>query len=325
MNTAVSSNRIERWDNLKGLLIILVVIGHFIEPHVKQSDAFKSLFLFIYSFHMPLFFYVAGMFYSDKKTIHKVYFYLMMGFLCRLYFLALQLLFKGSAEVIFFKESGLPWFMYAMAAFTFLTWLLREINLKTVFVCALIAGCFSGFDKNIGDWFVLSRIIVYYPFYLLGIISQRSGFWKKEKFRPSWKLAGILVIALWVLACFNIDRLYNLRPYFTGRNPFQTMDMKGLCCRIFCYLITAAVSVGLILAVPKGKTILSYFGKRTLPIYFFHIGILRILSYLGCSLPASTIIQKIGILAAALLTAAFFSMDFWGEPFRFMKRKIYGS
>lgn len=53
------SNRISHIDILKGLGIILVVLGH-----VTQ---YKPLHDFIYAFHMPLFFLVSGLFLHDKK------------------------------------------------------------------------------------------------------------------------------------------------------------------------------------------------------------------------------------------------------------------
>lgn len=52
--------RIEQFDLLKGIGIILVVIGH-----CSISKYFHSI---IYSFHMPLFFIVSGFFYYKQKT-----------------------------------------------------------------------------------------------------------------------------------------------------------------------------------------------------------------------------------------------------------------
>ena len=59
--------RIAYIDNLKGFAILLVVIGHIIQ-FLYCPDKFDSniIFRFIYSFHMPLFVIVAGMFYKKK-------------------------------------------------------------------------------------------------------------------------------------------------------------------------------------------------------------------------------------------------------------------
>ena len=53
------AQRIYYLDNLKGLLIILVILGHAIQftiPEYRDNLAFRL----IYSFHMPLFFFISG-------------------------------------------------------------------------------------------------------------------------------------------------------------------------------------------------------------------------------------------------------------------------
>ena len=54
LKMAKELNRNVYLDNLKGLLIILVVVGHFTDIALDDSEAMESLFLMIYSFHMPL-------------------------------------------------------------------------------------------------------------------------------------------------------------------------------------------------------------------------------------------------------------------------------
>lgn len=63
MSEAVSRNtkRIYKWDNLKCFLIVMVVIGHFVNQYAPISNTMKSLSLFIYSFHMPLFIFLSGL------------------------------------------------------------------------------------------------------------------------------------------------------------------------------------------------------------------------------------------------------------------------
>lgn len=56
-------NRIEWIDNLRGIVIILVVIGHLSIPLMLQT--------FIYSFHMPLFFFLSGYLFN-KKTFNSM-------------------------------------------------------------------------------------------------------------------------------------------------------------------------------------------------------------------------------------------------------------
>ena len=49
------------FDNLKGILIFLVVFGHFILP-VNNTLVVSAIFEFIYLFHMPLFVFITGLF-----------------------------------------------------------------------------------------------------------------------------------------------------------------------------------------------------------------------------------------------------------------------
>jgi fucose 4-O-acetylase-like acetyltransferase len=53
-------------DQLKGLAILLVVMGHFIQYNTLESTR-NTLFGIIYSFHMPLFMFLSG--YIAQKTI----------------------------------------------------------------------------------------------------------------------------------------------------------------------------------------------------------------------------------------------------------------
>ena len=52
------TKRILAFDLLKGVGILLVILGHIEIPH--------SLKTVIYSFHMPLFFFVSGCFFNEK-------------------------------------------------------------------------------------------------------------------------------------------------------------------------------------------------------------------------------------------------------------------
>lgn len=63
----MSSNRILWVDNLKGFLILLVVLGHTIQYSMQAFDS-SHVFNYIYSFHMPLFFLISG-FVSYKSSL----------------------------------------------------------------------------------------------------------------------------------------------------------------------------------------------------------------------------------------------------------------
>ena len=73
-------NRIKHLDILKGITIVLVVMGHFLSwcyPNfVNHLDCFDRnqivLWSFIYSFHMPLFMFVSGVVAFNQEKEYRI-------------------------------------------------------------------------------------------------------------------------------------------------------------------------------------------------------------------------------------------------------------
>jgi len=62
--------RFEYIDTLKGFAILCVIWGHSIQFLRNNDDSFKNpIFEFIYSFHMPLFFFISGYFFMSSLKI----------------------------------------------------------------------------------------------------------------------------------------------------------------------------------------------------------------------------------------------------------------
>ena len=59
------------WDNAKGLLIFLVVFGHFLSGNTNHSGALLVLTV-IYSFHMPAFAFISGFFTREKYDFRNI-------------------------------------------------------------------------------------------------------------------------------------------------------------------------------------------------------------------------------------------------------------
>lgn len=70
--TAVSGHQREYlFDNYKVLLILLVVIGHFIEPSNDQNPFLYELKWGIVAFHMPAFIFISGYFSKRIPSLKK--------------------------------------------------------------------------------------------------------------------------------------------------------------------------------------------------------------------------------------------------------------
>ena len=270
----MAKERIALWDNLKFVLIFLVVLGHFADFFTAESAVCRSIFLFIYAFHMPLFFFIAGLYHSEKDVGKKVLFYLSGGVALRVT-LALFSRAYGNPTPAFplFHEDGVPWFLYALAAFTLLAYLLRKQNLFYVLVASAVLGCFIGYDSTVGDTLCLSRIIVFAPFYFAGVVAQPDKLLELRR-RSRWAIVPAAALVLgWAAACyFRLEPLYALRGLFTGRHPFsEGVAPYGPLVRLGCYALAALLGAALIVLVPAGRLPgITAMGAKSLNVYFWH-------------------------------------------------------
>ena len=319
--TKISSikKRICLWDNIKFLLIVLVVVGHFADQLVNNSNAFKSLYVFIYAFHMPLFIFISGLFFKPKDITSKCLMYISIGFALKItnflvkYFLGLN----PSFSIL--SDGGIPWFMFAIAIFTLLAYILRKHNKTYILFFSILLACFAGYDKEIGDFLYLSRVIIFFPFYWLGtMIEQNRILEVKEKYNKLLFVFGIIILILWAYLCLvHLDLIYNLRHLFTGRNYFSNVVYQyGPFARLLCYFISIVLSIAIIGIVPnKNMKNITIYGKRTLQVFFWHCPVIYALfTIFDFKVLCKNIYGKLIFLEIAVLIAIFLSNKIFSFP-----------
>lgn len=318
-NAENKTGRIYLFDNIKFLAILLVVIGHAIN-FLTETDGNmleKSLYLTIYSIHMPLFIFISGLFLKpmDKSTKfpkQKVISYILIGIVLRIIMAVLRLLLgKNMSYSLLDMYDSFTWFMWAMAVFITMIWIFREYNTKIILMLSLLIGCMAGYDKFLGDKFALMRIVVFLPFFIAGYMikpEHLAAFLSKR-----WiKVVSIfIVIGFTALFFINTDIYPYLRPIFTGRNTFSVLgrfSKFGFAVRILCYIISTLFGLALMSLVPNINIgIISKTGSKTLQIYFWHQVFLVLLSHFGVyglisSVTGDTIATAVYILIAFAVT-----------------------
>lgn len=279
----MAKERVALWDNVKFLLMITVVIGHLVNPGTDNSHLFRSIYIFIWSFHMPLFIFISGLFHKNKNIKEKAVSYFSIYFVLKICYLILKMISKQKLSFEIFTESGLPWFLFATAVFMLITYFLRDFDRKYIFIIAILLGLFSGYDKNVGDFLVLSRIIVFYPFYLLGTMVNKEKIEQFAKKVYVKAFAGAALLA-WGAVCFFLtEKIYIIRPLLSGRNPFNKNIVDyGVLYRAGVYVLAAVIGLCFILVAPTFKLgKITDFGQRTLQIYFWHDLIIKFAFNIG--------------------------------------------
>ncbi len=273
------------WDNLKFILIVLVVLGHFI--NIRDSVTYHSIFIFIYSFHMPLFLFLAGLFHKNRGVWKKAIAFLAIYVLYELAIFGTKKAFGVKrAQLDFFSESAAPWFMLALCVYVILGYFLYDLMKKkrvrfiilSVFV---VFSCIAGYIQGIGSFLSLAKIIHFFPFFLLGMIMDREYL---EKMAADRKLKpwGAAVLLLWIFLCFAImEKVYLFRPFFVAKESYpEYAGNAGALWKLAAYAISIVTGWALIMITPAQKIRpITLWGGRTIQVYFWHKLVLYVFKY----------------------------------------------
>ena len=333
MNNSIKE-RIYKFDNIKLLSILLVVVGHVIDPYTGKSDMFRSLFIFIYSFHMPLFIFISGLFqkrFSDtnKLKINKIAFYVTLGFALKVLNALSRMVRSGNFSMKVFGGGAIDWYLFVLSMFMVTAYLVRKVHPAITLSVAFLLGTVSGYFPFICDDMWLSRYFVFLPIYLIGYYMTPELLIKIEKKGVTKIISGLFMLLYFVLCFRALPLVYKLRPLFTGRNPFSSsalFDGCGFQHRLLCYAISLTLCMAVFSFIPNIKVpILSNMGANTLSVYFWHRPILYLLSATQFStfvLSLGDPMYKIILLTFALLLTLVLSIDVFMIPLKALGKLI---
>lgn len=288
--------RIYYWDNLKFILITLVVLGHFIEMQVNVFPEFQGTFIYIYLFHMPLFIFVTGFFskriINDEKNekLNKIISYLILYILFTIMLYIIGYFFGYFNNFNFISNMYVPWYLLACVMWIIITSLIKNIKFKFILPFSIFMSLLIGYSTDVQDQFALARVINFYPFFLCGYYLNKD---MANKFINKIHEKKYVVLSFLILAltCFVFiyfsQQLYFLRPLFTARNPYAYINFPidfmctGAIFRFMWLLFSTIICICLMAVVPRKKTFFSSLGARTLQIYVLHILVIMLILRLG--------------------------------------------
>lgn len=281
-------NRLCHWDNVKFLLILLVVVGHFIGIYKYDYMDLEKLFYVINIFHMPLFIFVGGLF--SKSTVNgekfkteRVIYFAILYFLLKVFILVVDIILEGSYQYRLLYDKGVQWYMLEMVLFLCATRFIRKLRPGFVLGMAVFVSCFTGYDPGVGQFLSLARFFEFYPFFLLGYYAEPDKISRLVQ-KSQAKIAGILILLGFAGICyFKVEWISWMGSLMVGYHSYELLPVPQLGCvaRIIYYVTVLAVAFAVIAVVPQRKLFCSEWGKRTLSIYFWHRPVLTILLWAG--------------------------------------------
>ena len=264
-----------KMDNIRFLLIFLVILGHFIE--LFQGDFSFALYKIIYSFHMPAFLFLTGFFarFHPRKIVLNLIcpYILFQALYCAFDTIIIQE--KDSFTLNFTTPYWILWYLLTVICYYLLIPLIDSENAcsrKFILGAAIVVSLLSGFDSSIGYYGSLARSLTFLPFFLAGFYMHKTKI-KLPNNRLILFLSGIMALlcSLYIVNCTAITKnvLYGSYSY----------EKAGYHPLIKAFLLTCGFAwiIFLLSAIPDKKIpFVSLFGQNTLSVFLLHGFIVRL-------------------------------------------------
>ncbi len=264
--------RIFYFDNIKGLLILCVVLAHTLGVCSSYYGFSYSWFKIITFFMMPVFLFVTGVFAKkSRKTPAKRAGKMLMIFaiaqvVITLYF---GLVLKTISP---FKSIITPrftlWYLLTCAWLYLLEYVFKKFKFKYVFIISLILALLSGFIGAITNTLSVTRTICSIPLFVLGYYSEEIKLFDKIKKHKNIIFVLTGIITIWFLFnqnFFVLKDTYLKYSYYVYDTPIECF-LKRCLLYVFFFIFGSFI----LIIMPKNKTPLVKLGDKTLTIYLLH-------------------------------------------------------
>lgn len=338
----MASKRIAFFDNLKFVLIVFVVIGHFLLDFCGHSTITTSFWRWIYLFHMPAFLFVSGMFaksiYSAEKglRINTLAFYLLMAYTLYTGIWALRTFMGKDMAYTPWAFTQIPWYFVTMATLGASLAVVAKLRggAKIVVPLAILFALIAPLHKSFGDFLIIGRSISFAPFFFAGYfidtVSFASMVERAQKMRWPIIVSIVFLFAVFLAIQFGPKDFWSVMlRVATGRRSYAATgdwpSQTEMLLRLIHYALATGMIAAIALLIPLVQSKMTDLGSRTLQVYFFHPFIYfpfrdsglqeSLLSYLPyVALP---------VTAVAILVAIVLAWPQWPEQmFRKIQRSI---
>lgn len=255
-------------DTLKGVLIIMVVLGHLLFPLIEQP-VIKTVYLFLYLVHMPLFSFLSGYLYRLRPISEQISRLLIPYLFFQMFYVTTTfILFSTKPTLIgIINPFGHLWYIWVLFFWGYLYELLKQF--KGAFFIAIVAGCFIQIIEQ-ASFLETTRLFTFFPFFLSGIYLSKKSLQDIKSF-ISWHSAFFVVCCI-ILSIFfieqQIDYRWVLRMHSYSELGFSNLQgiilsfLLYLCSLLLCLIITRTSMIH--------NTMLAQIGKMSMYIYLWH-------------------------------------------------------
>ncbi len=265
------------YDNIKGIIVYFIVLIHFIGATIKNDMLWAELLnTGVALTSMSVLLFVSGFFSKNPRhnTVEAVIQRLLIPYLliCVLR-VPWNLLLKGRPNFHVFTPPFAMWYLVILAFYRILVETLRKI--PGILALSLVAALGSGLVGEMSGFPVTSRIICYFPFFLLGYQFRPDMVQKlrEERYQAVGIALGVLSVAVTFMVSYLAWRYQWSGNIYWNNTTYTAAKMDaglGLALRSVFYILGVLAIFAMLLLIPAKETIFSRVGRNSLVVYLFH-------------------------------------------------------
>lgn len=272
------------FDNAKFLAIVLVVAGHSIVS-LRDVRFAHALYLFVYTFHMPVFIVITGHFsrnftFAGGKARRLITGlgvpYVVFETAYSTYHWAVG---HAPFEISLLDPYYLTWFLLALFLWRLSTPVWQQIRWPVA--AAVLVALLSGMSQLPGE-LEMNRTLGLLPFYVLGLMLRPEHFELLK--RPKARVFGIVTMVFgFAFTFFVADRHMTTEwVYWRSGNPtLHVNDLTGSVIRLGLMFAAAVLVAAFLTLVPRRETWFTGLGAATLYAYLLHGFFTKLMDYMN--------------------------------------------
>lgn len=296
------------FDNLKGFLIICVIIGNSLELANPTSVNVHTFILLLYIFHMPMFAFVSGYFskISKRSTKERVIDTTKLYLSAQIFytFFNFLILKKSSVRLELLMPQWTLWYLLSMIFWYIISdyildykkWLMGSVCLSLII----------GLDGSIGTIASVSRTVFFLPFFIIGRTFKEDYIEKLKKHKSKFVILTIVVLIS--LIKLSDETPIELLFEYTNYTWYFEKPWFPMFIRMFHYISSIIIGGFILTVIPIKITNITILGKNSLIMYISHSGIVQLLLHFNIikynslfSIVISTIIVILTVIIFTLI------------------------
>lgn len=268
-------------DNIKVLLIFLVVFNHIIAFQLVKVDVIvRYVWYAITIFHMPAFVFMSGYLSKKPQDVLKNVKNLLIPYILGYSLTWYAYVWLGrSMDYELLRPSGtVMWYVLALFIYRLTIEALGKV--RFIVPLSIIFALWAGTRPEFTTYLSSSRIVVFFPFFVAGYLWKSDYTDVVRKFKGKWILLLVSALLLYAVPNFMIANEIPV-DIFRGNHTYQLSgmdDITGMLIRLLMYLVSFVLILTFLALIPDIKLPITFIGRNTMGIYFFHYPIMIVLN-----------------------------------------------